>query len=238
MKIETKEEYDQLINLLYNLSCGDNFINFQSKIINTQKQIIGVKVPVLRKLAKKINNKEHSGFFKYTKNNSFEEIFLKGLLIVSSGDRESVIKSLNNYYELIDNWAIVDMVAGSIKYLKCKKTQEDFEYFTSLLKSDKEFTVRFGVVCLMKYFINDDFKQIIDELTKIVYGRYYVDMAVAWLISEIIIKNPQNALEIMQDIIKNKQFNKFIINKSLQKARESYRIDNNLKIKLNELKIK
>jgi len=68
--------------------------------------------------------------------------------------------------------------------------------------------------------------------------KYYVEMAIAWLISEIMIKNTQNAIEIMQKIIKNMQLNKFIINKSIQKACESYRIEQKIKYKLKEMKIK
>ena len=115
----------------------------------------------------------------------------------------------------------------------------DFLYFKKLLLSDKPFVVRFGIVAMMKYFIDEKFlEKTIHALNEIKISDYYIDMAIAWLISEIIVKNPQNALENMQKILKINHFNKFVINKAIQKSNESYRIDTKIKEKIRELKVK
>lgn len=130
------------------------------------------------------------------------------------------------------------MVVGSVKFLK-EKSLENYQYLVDLLKNDSEFVIRCGIVGLLKYFIGEDYLwAAINAVDSIKCNKYYVNMAISWLISEVLIKNPQKAYKIMQKIIKNNHFNSFIINKSIQKACESFRINNELKNKLRELKVR
>ena len=239
MEIKTKNDYNNLISMLKDLSSGEPFISFSKKIINTQKEIIGVRTPVLRKLAKEIYKAEHEEFYVLGENKYFEEVLLKGLVISLEKDYTKASKLLNNFYLSMDNWAVVDMVAGGLKFTKFISRQQSFEYFKGLLLSRHEFTIRFGVVCLMKYFLDNEYiSETINALKTINCDKYYVNMAISWLFSEVFIKYPQKALENLQKIIKINHFNSFVINKSIQKACESYRIDNELKKLLKEMKIK
>lgn len=238
MKTELKSK--QLIEKLEDLSVGQSFIDFQKKIINSKKEIIGVRTPVLRMFKKEIVKNNIYVRFDDITDKYFECVLLEGLLITEEKDISKIKERLNIFYKKIDNWAIVDMVVGDLKvFKKSKNREEDFKYFKNLLKSEKEFTIRFGVVALMKYFLDDKFlDETIKVIDKLVCDFYYVNMAIAWLISEILIKNPQNAIKNMQKIIKNNHFNKFIINKSIQKACDSFRIDKEIKENLKELRIK
>jgi len=230
----------QLIKELKDLSAGQSFIDFQKKIIKTNKEIIGVRTPVLRKYKKSIIKNNICVHFDDKTDKYFECVLLEGLLIAEEKDISKLKEKLNSFYKKIDNWAIVDMVAGDLKvFKKSKDREEDFSYFKSLLKSQNEFNIRFGIVSLLKWFIDEVFiERTIKALNELDCNFYYVDMAIAWLISEVLIKNPQNAITNMQKIIKNNHFNKFIINKSIQKACDSFRIDIKIKEKLKELRIK
>lgn len=239
MEIKTKNDYDRLIDMLFKMSSGADFIMFAKKTVNTSNEIIGVRAPELRSLAKKISKVDHEGLFKYGQNRYYEEILLRGLVIAFEKDFKMATKLLDEFYINIDNWAIVDMVACGLSFVKNVDKKISYNYFKGLLKSDHEFTIRFGVVCLMKYFLEEEYiDDVILALAAINCDKYYVSMAIAWLMSELLIKNPQNALENMQKIIKINHFNAFVINKSIQKACESYRIDMELKNKLKGLKIK
>ncbi len=234
MNIENQSDYEKFLLLLKQKCADQAFIDFSRKIINTQKQIIGVRTPELKKIAKEIFKGNHERLFELGDNSAFEEVMIKGFVLCLHKDPEYVFPRLVKLAEVFDSWAEVDLNAG----MKCVKgTKNDYDFFCSLLSSDKEFVVRLGVVGLMKFFL-DDYERVLTDIDKVDCDKYYVNMAIAWLISEILIKNSQNAVEIAQKIIKNHHFNVFVINKGIQKACESRRIDENIKQKLKELKIK
>lgn len=237
MKITTKKDYQDFLTNLQQMSAGSEFIEFQKKIVKTQKQIIGVRTPLLRKMAKEIFKCDHSGLFKFGLNDSFEEVLVKGMVLAQYKDCSVALPLLNDLILDMDSWAEVDMVCSSLNFVK-SDMQKAFDYFSLLAASDKEFVCRFGVVGFMKYFLSDDcIEKTFASLDKIVCHDYYVEMAVAWLISEVLVKKPQKALENMQKIKNNHNFSKFAINKGIQKATESFRIDKPLKDELRKLKI-
>ena len=234
MNIENQKDYDNMIELLRTKSAGQDFVDFSYKIIKTQKQIVGVRTLELKKLAKEIYKGKHDKLFELGDDKIYEEVMIKGFVLCLHKDSEYVFPRLVKLAQCFDCWAEVDLNAG----LKCVNGAEDnYDFFCSLLASDKEFVVRLGVVGLMKFFLGE-YERVLTALDKIKCDKYYVNMAISWLISEILIKNSQNAKEIMQKIIKNHHFNEFIINKGIQKACESFRIDAEIKDKLRKLKTK
>lgn len=238
MEIITKKDYQVFLNKLKGLSAGSEYANFSKQSANTAKNVIGVRAKALRLFAKEISNNNHIGLYKYGNNDIFEEVLVKGFVIASYSDIEQAKQKLNELMPYFDSWAETDMICVGLRFVK-RNPEESIKYFLSLLNSEKEFICRFGIVCLMKYFlINDYFERVIDALNVINCDKYYVNMAVAWLICEYLIKKPQNAIKNMQKIIKNSHFNSFIINKSIQKACESYRISGETKNQLREMKLK
>lgn len=236
MEIITKQDYENFVKFLKEKSAVEDFVLFSQKIIKTNKPMIGVRTPELRKLAKEIYKQNHSGLFHYDFGN-FEESLIKGLVLAQYKEFDKVEKPLTKLINSFDSWGEVDMVCSNLAFVKNDK-EKARQYFYSLVKSEKEFVCRFGVVALMKYFLDEnEIENTFKQLDTIICDKYYVEMAIAWLISEVLIKNPQKAPENMQKIIKNHHFNKFIINKGIQKGCESYRIDDQTKQKLREMKI-
>lgn len=225
-----------LLCKLKSMSSGEDFVSFSKKTIKTSKTIIGVKVPKLRKLAKELYDEMGYVDFQKQYENIFEISIIQGLLIAQIEDREKMRKKLDSYLKSIDSWAEVDIVIPSLKAIK--KDEKDFEYFKALSKSDEEFISRAGIVGIKKFFIKTkDYEEILKAIYDVKCEKFYVLMAEAWLISEILIQNSQNAQKIMQKIIKNNQINSFVINKSIQKAIESYRLSKETKEELKKLKI-
>lgn len=230
---------NKIIEILYKEREGFKFVSFQEKIINTKLKIIGVKVPVLRKLAKQIYKQNQIVEFNDVTDDFFECVVLEGFLIGFEKNQEKLKLKLNNFFKKMDNWAVVDMVCASLKYFKKELNKSDFEYFKSLLLSDDLFTVRFGLVCLLKFFSDKQFNDdVFDALKLVKCGEYYVDMAIAWLISEIIIKNVQNAEKIVKKVKLINNLNTFIVNKSVDKVCDSYRVNKSVKQKLRKMKLK
>lgn len=86
---------------------------------------------------------------------------------------------------------------------------------------------------LLNYYINDDY---IDKIYKIIDANqnttYYNEMAIAWLLSELLVKYYDRTVEYL----KLSKLDKFTFNKAIQKACESYRITENQKEFLKKMK--
>ena len=132
----------------------------------------------------------------------------------------------------LDNWAVCDSLCASIKKL-FKEPVKSYDFLVGLLKSDKTYTVRFSLVCLLDYYINESY---IDKLTYIVKevksDEYYINMALAWLISIMLVKEYDKTLPLL----KGDALDLWVHNKSIQKARESYRLSPQQKEELRSLK--
>ena len=234
MKIQNIQDYNNLINLLRSKSDGADYINFQKKIINTKKEIIGVRSPVLREIAKSID-KNSFALLTFGDNKIYEEVLVKGFFIAKQSDFVLATSMLNNLLPQFDTWAETDAICCNLNFVK-KNKQLSYDYFANLTKSNSEFVCRFGIVCLMKYFITDDFYPLIALLNDVKCDKYYVNMAISWLLCEILVKNPQNAVSIMKTVINNYSFSDLVINKAIQKATESFRLDPISKTELRKLK--
>lgn len=238
MEIMTEKDYAKFLTKLKEMSDGQTFVDFQKRIVKTNKTVFGVKAVDLRKFANEIYHEKHDGLFLFGKNDVFEEVLVKGLVIAKFKDADEAIEKLNELSESFDSWAETDMICSKFCFFK-NNEEKLFEFFSMLAKREEEFVCRFGIVCLMKYFLDDSHgDKVFNILDGVICGKYYVDMAISWLICECLVKKPQNAVENMQNIIKNRHFNCFIINKAIQKATESFRIDKETKNKLRELKIR
>lgn len=237
MKKEQKIDYINFLEYIKSMSSGKDFIAFQKRIINTKKEILGIKISTLRTLSKNIAFENAEWLFKYDENNIFETILLKGFVIGKITNFDKGTKALTSLIDNIDCWAEVDTVCPNLKFLK--DSTKAFEYFSNLLKSNKEFTIRFGVVGIMKYCLkSQDFSKILSVLEPLNQNLYYVDMAIAWLICEYIVNHPGSCYDIMQMIISKYNFSKFIINKSISKSRDSFRLSSTQKESLKSLMLK
>lgn len=193
---------------------------FNEKIQNTNYPLLGVRIPILRKLSKQIA-KDPSSFLQ-EEHHYFEEIMMEGFVIAYMNmDLKQAIPYINNYLTKIDNWGLCDSFVSSLKKYN-KNPDEFYKYVSSFQNSTKEYELRFMIVCFLDYFIIDKYvDNIIEIITKINIHTYYIDMAIAWLIAELAITQ----YDKITKIFKNCQLDKFIINKAISKIRDSYRIE-------------
>ena len=199
------------------------------------ENIIGVRVPVLRKYAQELlKEKDWKQTIEEIDDEYYEEIMLQGMLIgfAKNEDVNTILKYVEKYVPKIDNWAICDVFCAGLKITK-KYKKEMWNFIQKYLKSDKEFEIRFAVVMILDYYIDDkylkeDFK-IFDDIK---HEGYYVKMAVAWAISVCLIKYYEDTLEYL----KKSKLDNWTYNKAIQKAIESYRISDSQKNFLRKLK--
>lgn len=227
MKNKIKEE-------LYNLR-DKKYQEFHSNLCPGTDNIIGVRVPVLRGYAKELA-KEHEvkDLLREIDDEYYEEIMLKGMLIGLEKEELSVIKKhIEEFVPKIDNWAICDVFCGGLKITK-KHKEEMWVFIQKYLKSDKEFEIRFGVVMILSYYIDEEhLDKNFEIFNMITSDAYYVQMAVAWAISICLIKFYDKTVGYLKT---NANLDDFTYNKALQKGIESYRISEVQKQELRKMK--
>lgn len=203
--------------------------NFTKKLLPTvnEDKIIGVRIPILRKIAKKLKNETYDWHY-------FEEIMIHGFQIgYSKWDYDKKLKALDEFVPKIDNWSVCDSVSTSLKFINNKKN--DFlKYLNKFMYSNKEYEIRFATVTLMNYYIDDEYIDfVIDYLIRIDSAYYYVNMAVAWALSIAFIKYESKVMPI----IKKQELNKEVHNMLICKIRDSFRVDKNKKEYLKKFKL-
>lgn len=206
------------------------YADFHSKLIPTveREKIIGVRVPVLRKIAKQ-GAKENC----FTLDYYYEEIMVKGMMIgYEKNSIEQRLAKLRNFIPLIDNWAVCDCCCATYKFtLKNKKTVWNF--ITEYLEKG-EYEIRFAVVMMLDYYLDDDYiDAVLEILSALRSDKYYVNMAVAWTLSAAYIKYKDR----VEQILDKKLLSPWVHNKTIQKICESYRVESNVKKRLKSKKI-
>ena len=207
----------------------DDFAKFQEGLIFSSYKILGVRTPILRKIAKKYCSEVET--LMSFPNEYYEVVFIK-LCAVSLLPYEQFLAYLDDCVALIDNWALCDSFKP-----KClpANTNQFFKEIERIFASGGEFYERFALVMLLNYYIKEEYAEILKEYAqKADTEKYYVHMAVAWLVAEILAKLPT----LGEEILKDKLLPTKTHNKAIQKARESFRIDKEYKECLNVLKIR
>jgi len=209
--------------------------DFSSKLMPTvnPETVIGVRTPDLRKLAKDYSKTpEALEFLKILPHTYYEENNLQGFLIETIKDYDTAIAAVDAFLPFIDNWATCDLM--SPKVFK-KHLPELYEKIVVWLKSDKTYTVRFGIGMLLGFYLDEHFKP---EMLELVAGirseEYYINMMIAWYFATALAKQYDAALPY----IRNQRLEKWTHNKAIQKAIESYRISDESKAYLRTLKVK
>jgi len=227
--------YEELLKILRDNSDAE-YRKFNSKIsMISEDKAIGVKVPVLRKIAKDIakNGKGEMDNICLFPNDYHEIIFIKFLVLAYC---KLELCEFENYLDkllpLIDNWAICDCFTATLKNIKNQRA-EFLPYIIKCISDDREFIQRFGYICLLSHYTVPEYLQTqFDLILKSDCSKYYIHMAVAWLIAEILVKSYSEGIEF----IKTCNLPKKTVNKAIQKARESFRLTDEQKNYLKTLK--
>lgn len=131
---------------------------------------------------------------------------------------EEFLKRVDGCVALINNWATCDCFAP-----KCilKHKQEFLPYLEKYALSDGEYYQRFALTTLLHFYVDGNHSEVISEtLQKVNTKYYYVHMAAAWLIAEMLVKDYDNTVKLLQSGLYDIKTH----NKAIQKACESFRL--------------
>ena len=208
---------------------------FQAKLIPAiaPETMIGVRTPLLRKLAKELSKEsETDAFLQDLPHRYFDENQLHAFIVSLMKDYGACMVQTERFLPFIDNWATCDQFSPKV----FKKHRQDLlKHIRIWIRSEKSYTVRFGIGMLMQHFLEEDFDPAYPELVAGVQSdEYYINMMIAWYFATALAKQYEEALPY----IEQKRLNPWVHNKAIQKARESFRITPEQKAYLQRLKVK
>lgn len=203
-----------------------DFREFTKKLMPGVEHVMGVRLPLLRKLAKKIRKGDWKTYLTYASDDTYEEVMLQGFVIGGEvRDWETAAPLILHFIPKIDNWSVCDSFCSSLKIARAFPAKMG-ELITPFLFSGKEFEARFGAVMLLNYYVEEDcIHQTIKFLDQVRQEGYYAKMAVAWALSICYIRFP----DVTMEYLKSCALDDFTYNKALQKITESLTIDSNTK---------
>ncbi|MBQ3234814.1 MAG: DNA alkylation repair protein [Clostridia bacterium] len=210
---------ENLKKYLNSLSCGEEKGVWEQKIVNTKRPCIMVKSKDIASICKEILKGDIIAFINSYPIETHTDTIIISSLIPKIKDFDTQKKYLLEHSLLADNWSTID----SIKIHPTHSNKSKYFNFAKTLTTHVHpFTRRLGVVIMLKLLnFNDLHKEIANEI-KLLYNEkeYYVNMAVAWLVSELFVKGREVCLTLYE----NGSLNTFVNNKSIQKCRDSYRV--------------
>ncbi len=223
---------DEIQKELFSLQ-DESYRDFQSKLIPTvaSETVIGVRTPELRKLAKQWAKDERIGeFLNDLPHRYFDENQLHAFIISEIRDYEECMEKVRRFLPFVDNWATCDQM--SPKVFK-KHHPELLCLIREWLNADHVYTVRFALGMLMQHFLDEDFDPAYLEMAASIRSEaYYINMMTAWYFATALAKQYGAALPYLE----KKRLDRWTHNKSIQKAVESYRISDEQKAYLKELR--
>ncbi len=221
-----------ILDRLYELE-DKEYAAFQAKLTPgvPPESFIGVRVPMVRKLAKElIKANEYADFLQQLPHKFYDENMLHGLLVSEIKDYDRCIAEVDKFLPYVDNWAVCDIMSPKV----FKKNKEAL--LTKIVEwsgSEHLYTSRFGIEMLMSHYLDDDFKpEYLDIPASVHSEEYYLKMMIAWFFATALAKQWDATIPY----IENNKLDTWVHNKTIQKARESYRITDAQKEYLKTLK--
>ena len=232
-EVKKRVSSDEIISLLQSLQ-DEKYATFQRPLMPTVSPdtIIGVRTPDLRRLAKNIlKTADVSAFLTQLPHPYFEENQLHAFLLSGEKDFQTCVQNVEHFLPYIDNWATCDQLSPQCF---AKHTAQLLPYIEKWLQSEHEYTVRFAIGMLMRYFLDDAFSSRYHKLVvSIKREEYYIKMMQAWYFATALAKQYEATLPFLL----NHKLEPWTHNKTIQKAVESYRITDEQKTYLRTLKV-
>ena len=220
-------EYSELLSELKSLA-DEKYRAFHLRLLNSPTaNLFGVRMPLMRKLAKKYKS-EFATILSFP--DEFYEVTLLKCLTLGLQPYEVYVENLGKILPHIDNWAICDCFdAPCIKH-----NQDDFlKTILRLRFSEHEFTSRYMLVQLLRYYCEERYlPRIFESAEGCDHEKYYVSMAAAWLIAEVLVKH----YEAGRAFLERGSLPAVTHNRAIRKACESFRLTIEQKAELKTFK--
>ncbi len=215
-----------------------SYQQFSSKLLPGTERIVGVRLPLLRKLVKQtVKKRDWRGYLTEALEGNenlkdeelFEEIMFQGMLIgYAPLTLEERFFYLDKFIPKINNWSVCDSVCTTMKFA-LEYPKETWDYLQKYVQSIEEYEIRFAIVMYINYYLNEEYLDcVLAVLDEINHSAYYVKMAVAWAVSMCYVVDTKKT----EKFLKSCSLDDFTYNKAIQKVIESRQVSAQKKEKL------
>ena len=208
--------------------------DFQMKLIPecSPDAFIGVRTPQLRALARQLLPREDIGqFLESLPHALFDENQLHAFLISGIRDFRACLDAVDRFLPYVDNWATCDQLTPGVFK---KHHLELLDPIRRWIGDRHTYTIRFGIRMLMNHFLDEDFLPAYPDMVAAISSEeYYVRMMIAWYFATALAKQYDSILPYFTHPV----LDIWTHNRAIQKALESYRIDDTRKAFLKTLKV-
>ena len=230
---------EEITKKLFSLQ-DEKYRDFQIKLVPgiTKEQMIGIRTPDLRALAKEIaaTSETASAFLQELPHKYFEENLIHFFIVSLIKDFDECVNQVERFLPYVDCWPVCDQASPKVFKKNHKKL---LSLVKNWISSDHIYTSRYGMRILMNEFLGEDFKT---EYADLVVSRmsrkgdtedYYLKMMAAWYFATALAKNWDQVLPF----IEQHKLDPWTHNKAIQKALESFRVTDEHKEYLRILKV-
>lgn len=212
----------------------EKYKKFHAALLPGTENILGVRVPQLRSLAKQLaKGNDWRTFVEMPDTDYYEETMLQGMVIgLAKMELEEQIKRIGMFVPRIDNWAVCDIFCGELKRAVQKEKETVWQFIQPYLKSGQEFELRFGIVMLFYYIDEEHIDRLLKQADQFSHEAYYARMGMAWMLSICFVKFPERTMEYL----KQSKLDNWTYHKTLQKIIESLRVDKETKETIRAMK--
>lgn len=227
-----KDNYNELLDYMRTLA-DERYKAFHSGLVPDTDNIMGIRVPVLRTLAKEIAKGDCEGFLQTCGRTYYEEDLLRGIVIANiKADYDELVRRVDGFIPYVNNWAVCDTFCTSLKQVKKHKPQF-FDHIEAYLSDGNMWSKRVGLILMLCYYIEEDYiDEVLKRCERTISEEYYVMMGRAWLIATAYAKFPDKTKEFLL----GSDLDDVTFNKAIQKCIESSRISGEDKAYLRTLK--
>lgn len=200
----------------------EGYLVFNKKTNPELENSLGVRIPEQRKIAKRIAKGDFWQYLDAEPKKYYEEIMIEGIVIATAPmSTMERFDYLANFVPRIHDWATCDCAAASFK-IKPKELPEYWNFIMRYRDSRAEFEIRFMLVMILDHFILPEYwTRIIEILEHLPSQAHYVEMAAAWLISVMMVKDREKTIAYLAG---DNHLSDFVQNKAISKCRESFRV--------------
>ena len=198
-----------------------------------KEDIIGIRTPVLRKFAGKFardHSQEAEAFLKELPHRYYEENNLHMLLVTKIEDYPECLRKVKEFLPYINNWATCDLPAP-----KCfeEYREELLPVIREWLLTTDTYTIRYGIGLLMRLYLDDMYRpEYADLVARVRSEEYYVNMMIAWYFATALAKQWDTVIPYLEE----RKLDRWVHQKTIQKAVESFRITPEQKVYLKSLR--
>lgn len=199
----------------------ESYRMFSSKLLPPGERVLGVRLPILRKMAGRLAKGAWEDYLRQAGDEFFEETMLQGMVIGTvKTDWEGKKKWMEWFLPKVENWSVCDSFCSSLKGVDKEKLRT---FLAPYMESKKEYEVRFALVMYLMHLTGEEeFPHVWEGICHMKPDGYYAKMAAAWAVSIYFREHPALVMPYLEQ---PSGMDPWIYRKSLQKIMESRAVD-------------